>query len=86
MNSANERGLYEREEQLGTLGTLIEATAAGEAGVGLIEGAAGIGKSRLLTEARRLGGRVVVINADRPIEAIQQEVLARAKTELATKC
>jgi DNA-binding CsgD family transcriptional regulator len=45
--------LYEREEQLGALQALIDATFAGEPGVGLIEGAAGIGKSRLLIEARR---------------------------------
>jgi DNA-binding CsgD family transcriptional regulator len=53
VSAANERGLYEREEQLEALARLIEATADGEAHVGLIEGAAGIGKSRLLTEARR---------------------------------
>jgi dTMP kinase len=36
-----------------------------------------------LTEARRLGGCVAVINADRPIEAIQADVLARAHAALA---
>jgi DNA-binding CsgD family transcriptional regulator len=46
-------GLLEREQELATLETLVDAAVAGEARVGLIEGAAGIGKSRLLTEARR---------------------------------
>jgi dTMP kinase len=38
-----------------------------------------------LGEARRLGGRVAVIPADRPIETIHAEVLARARAELAAK-
>lgn len=53
MNGVESAGLLEREQELATLETLVDAVVAGEAGVGLIEGAAGIGKSRLLTEARR---------------------------------
>ncbi len=53
MNGTDATGLLEREQELATLETLINAAVAKEAGVGLIEGAAGIGKSRLLTEARR---------------------------------
>ncbi|MGH9048327.1 MAG: AAA family ATPase, partial [Acidimicrobiia bacterium] len=53
MNGADATGLLEREQELATLRTLIDAAVAGEAGVGLIEGAAGIGKSQLMTAARR---------------------------------
>jgi DNA-binding CsgD family transcriptional regulator len=45
--------LLEREHELEVLTNAIESTAAGLAGLVLVEGAAGIGKSRLLTEARR---------------------------------
>jgi predicted ATPase len=51
MNDASD--LYEREQQLAALESLVNAAVGGSAGVGLIEGAAGIGKSRLLSEARR---------------------------------
>jgi DNA-binding CsgD family transcriptional regulator len=53
VNGTDATGLLEREQELATLEILINAAVAKEAGVGLIEGAAGIGKSRLLTEARR---------------------------------
>ena len=45
--------LLEREQELATLAVLRATATAGGAGVGLIEGAAGIGKSQLLVEARR---------------------------------
>ena len=45
--------LLEREQELATLDSLIHGVATGKAGVGVIEGPAGIGKSQLLSEARR---------------------------------
>jgi DNA-binding CsgD family transcriptional regulator/predicted DNA-binding transcriptional regulator len=46
--------LVERESELGTLTALLEGLAEGRSRAALIEGPAGIGKTRLLTEARRL--------------------------------
>ena len=46
--------LLEREWELETLAAAVTAAADGTAGVVLIEGPAGIGKSRLLAEARAL--------------------------------
>lgn len=54
MNGADPDGLLERESELATLESLVDAAIDGGARVGMIEGAAGIGKSRLLAEARRL--------------------------------
>jgi len=55
--------LLERDQELATLESLVDATVTGGARIGLIEGAAGIGKSRLLTEAlsraRAAGVRVL---------------------------
>jgi DNA-binding CsgD family transcriptional regulator len=45
--------LLERERELAALDAVIAEAAAGRAGVALIEGPAGIGKTRLLAEARR---------------------------------
>jgi DNA-binding CsgD family transcriptional regulator len=57
-------GLLERGRELGELDNLIDAACAGEGRVALIEGRAGIGKSRLLAEARErarsAGMRVLV--------------------------
>lgn len=50
-------GLLERDAELQTLRAAVGAVAAGEARVALIEGAAGIGKTRLLTETRRFADR-----------------------------
>lgn len=57
--------LLERDRELAVLETLVDAVVGGEARVGLIEGAAGIGKSRLLTEARRraTGAGVRIVKA-----------------------
>src|SRR5215470_18881537 len=46
--------LLEREAELGVLGTLVAQAAGGDGRVGLIEGAPGIGKTRLVAAARRL--------------------------------
>ena len=48
-------GLLEREQELARVGALIELAAAGEGGVLLIEGEAGLGKTSLLRAALRLG-------------------------------
>ena len=48
-------GLLEREQELEILSAAIAAAADGEAGLVLVQGPAGIGKSRLLAEARALG-------------------------------
>jgi DNA-binding CsgD family transcriptional regulator len=45
--------LLERERELASLDALIEGAVAGEAHVALVEGPAGIGKTRLVAEARR---------------------------------
>ena len=47
--------LLERERELGALEAAVTATADGAASLVLVEGPAGIGKSRLLAEARLLG-------------------------------
>jgi DNA-binding CsgD family transcriptional regulator len=46
--------LVERESELEALTALVDGLAAGQSRAALIEGPAGIGKSRLLTEARRV--------------------------------
>src|SRR5580765_7626305 len=46
-------GLLERERELAAIDALIERTRADEGQVGLLEAPAGIGKSRLVAEARR---------------------------------
>jgi DNA-binding SARP family transcriptional activator/DNA-binding CsgD family transcriptional regulator len=45
--------IIERERELAALAGLVEGAAAGEGRMALVEGPAGIGKSRLLIEARR---------------------------------
>ena len=45
--------LLERVGELSTIAYLVEEASAERAGLGLIEGQAGIGKSRLLAEGRR---------------------------------
>jgi DNA-binding CsgD family transcriptional regulator len=47
--------LLERESELASLDALIDQAVAGSARLALVEGPAGIGKSRLVAEARRLG-------------------------------
>jgi DNA-binding SARP family transcriptional activator/tetratricopeptide (TPR) repeat protein len=47
-------GLVEREHELDELAGVLDAVASGRHGLVLVEGPAGIGKTRLLREARRL--------------------------------
>jgi DNA-binding CsgD family transcriptional regulator len=57
-------GLLERDRELAALDRLIDDAADGRGRVVLIEGPAGIGKSRLLAEARaRAGDRMTVLTA-----------------------
>src|SRR5690349_18705090 len=49
--------LLERERELSTLRTLTADAAAGGSGLLVIEGPAGIGKTRLIAEARRDAAR-----------------------------
>jgi DNA-binding CsgD family transcriptional regulator len=55
---ADDAPLLEREEELARLGTLLSRGRAGTGRVLLIEGPAGIGKTRLLTEARSSAERL----------------------------
>jgi DNA-binding CsgD family transcriptional regulator len=48
--------LLEREREVATLAAVVDEVAAGRARVVLVEGPAGIGKTRLLAEARRRAG------------------------------
>src|SRR6201981_909841 len=48
--------LLDRERELAELGGLIEAAAQDSGGVVVVEGPAGIGKTRLLEEAARTAG------------------------------
>ena len=50
--------LLERDGELHTLRSLVDTAAGGEGGLGLIEGPAGVGKTRLMDEARRLAAEV----------------------------
>ena len=58
-------GLVDREREVAVVCTMLDGLAAGQPGCLLVEGPAGIGKSRLLDEARRLavGARVPVKSA-----------------------
>ena len=53
-------GLVDREREMAVLRTMLDELAAGSSGCLLIEGPAGIGKTRLLEEVRRLAAGVVV--------------------------
>jgi predicted ATP-dependent serine protease len=52
---ARTRRLLERERELDTLAATVAAAADGTAGLVLVQGPAGIGKSWLLAETRALG-------------------------------
>ena len=74
-------GLLERSAELAALERQVDAAAAGEGGVALIEGPAGIGKTMLLAETRRLaresGIRILTARAgelesDFPYGAVRQ--------------
>ena len=73
--------LVERERELEALGGLLDALAEGRARMALIEGPAGIGKSRLLAEARRaaeergipsLGSRGSELEREFPFGVVRQ--------------
>jgi hypothetical protein len=53
ISAATEADLVEREREVGALQALLDGALAGDGRVALIEGPAGIGKSRLLRLARR---------------------------------
>ncbi|HEY2656804.1 MAG TPA: AAA family ATPase, partial [Solirubrobacteraceae bacterium] len=55
--------LLERERELAALHVAIEAARSGDGRVVVVEGAAGIGKTRLLTEARSLAADFDVLTA-----------------------
>lgn len=52
-----DKPLLEREDELAALEDLVEGAAGGNGGLAVIEGPAGIGKTRLLRAAREIGAR-----------------------------
>lgn len=63
-------GLVDREREMAVLRTMIEELRDGASGCLLIEGPAGIGKTRLLAEARRLAA-----GADVPVRSARSSAL-----------
>jgi predicted ATPase len=61
-------GLFERGREFQELGARLEQAAAGQGGVVVVEGPAGIGKSRLLAEARSRAGASMRVLAARGSE------------------
>ena len=64
-----------RDAELGVLGELLDRVRSGSGGVLLIEGAAGMGKSRLLGEGVRMAHRVgfpVGIGSAEPSESVAE--------------
>jgi predicted ATPase len=57
------RPLLEREAELAALSALIEAAGNGDGRLVVVEGPAGIGKTRLLAEARSLASEFEVLSA-----------------------
>jgi tetratricopeptide (TPR) repeat protein len=55
--------LLEREAEIAALSALVEAARSGDGRLVVIEGAAGIGKTRLLAEARSLSSEFEVLSA-----------------------
>ncbi|HEY6494709.1 MAG TPA: ATP-binding protein [Trebonia sp.] len=51
-------GLFERETELAAISGALNAARSGSGSLVLIEGPAGIGKSRLLAEARAMAGEL----------------------------
>jgi DNA-binding CsgD family transcriptional regulator len=67
--SAVREAVYEREAELATLSAALTAARAGAGRLVVIEGPAGIGKSRLLAEARAMAGtRGMTVLSARAIE------------------
>src|SRR6185437_4939076 len=59
-----ELALFERDDELALLTSLIDSARAGEGSLAAIEGTAGIGKTRLIAEARtRASGELRVLSA-----------------------
>ena len=57
--------MFEREAESARLGRMLSALNDGAAGLGVISGEAGIGKTRLIEEAlARAGGGLQVLRAD----------------------
>src|SRR4029077_20942771 len=78
---AHEAGIVGREAELGLIGVLLDEVAAGAGGVIVVEGASGIGKSRLLLEgvrdARRRGMRFGVSMAEPAERAVEDRKSTR---------
>jgi hypothetical protein len=67
--SAGQKAIYEREAELAKLSAALTAARAGAGRLVVIEGPAGIGKSRLLAEARAMAeARGIAVLATRGIE------------------
>ena len=67
-----EDGLYERDAELAALSRALRAARDGTGGLVVVEGPAGIGKSRLLAEARDIaGGQGHVVRTARGIDLEQ---------------
>ncbi len=90
VTGAGATALLERDRELAVLDAAIEAAAGGDAGLVLVEGPAGIGKSRLLAETRARGavGGLQVLSArggdlerDFPFGVVRQLFEARLADE-----
>ncbi|MBV9417290.1 MAG: AAA family ATPase, partial [Solirubrobacterales bacterium] len=60
---SSSRPLLQREAELGALSALIEAARSGDGQLVVVEGPAGIGKTRLLSEARSLAAEFEMLSA-----------------------
>ena len=60
---ARERLLFNREQELGVLAAQLARARGGEGALVVVEGTAGIGKTRLLAEARGMAGEMRILGA-----------------------